>query len=437
MRANILLIVVVFLCIIALIKPRIGLYTYIWFGLMRPDYMAFAVGRFNLSTLIALVTLVSAARALFNLRYLWKPIPILLILFQLVIAISADRALVPDHAWSEFNRYLRMIIMCLLIPVLVTKEEEFRELFLVTAGSLGFLGFWWGLTAGMRGMRIYYGPGGFIGDNNGFAIALVMVVPFCWHARTLVKAAWAKMVFAAMMAGSIVTIVLTFSRGGAVALAVSLLLLISRSKNRVRSLVLIGLALLPVLGMVGAAYSERLSTIETYEEDASAVSRIVQMQIAYEIWKQHPVLGIGIGDLNYLYASRPYLTREDANVIVHNSFLQVLVHTGIFGFLCYLLMLLIALGSCWRTGWKLWKTDPDRAVMPMAIFIALVGYSVGSMTHPRAWFDFFYMLLMYSSTWSGIMQRRPHASAAGTTITIETSRHRPSRWQIPQPAALN
>ena len=106
-----------------------------------------------------------------------------------------------------------------------------------------------------------------------------MIVPFLWACPYLWSSSfWAKAAFSVMLMGSVVTVILTYSRGGAVALAVVFLMLIMRSKYRVRSLALILVAVIPVLGMVGVTYEERLSSIETYQEDASAVSRLVQSE---------------------------------------------------------------------------------------------------------------------------------------------------------------
>ena len=422
MRSSILIVIVIVQCVFALVQPRLGLYAYIWFGLMRPDYIAFAPGRHDLSAILAVITLVSAARYFYNAIYLLRPVPILMIAFIALVGISAYSGYFPVYSMAEFNRYLRMWIMCLLIPILITEEAHFRQLFLITSASLGFMGLWWGFTAGIRGMRIWYGPGGFMSDNNGFAIAMAMVVPFLWHARSLVKPFWLKVIFASMMMGSVVVVILTYSRGGALALAAVFILLMMRSKYRIRSIALVLAAVIPVLAMVGVSYKERLTTIETYQEDSSAVSRIVQMKIAYEIWEMHPTLGIGIGDQNYLYASRPYLNKEDANVIVHNSFLQVLVHTGLVGFVLFTALYVGALWSCWRSGRELWKTKQENAVYPITVFVSLVAYGVASMVHPRAWFDFYYMLLMYSTAWNGIVRRQKQAEAPQILVAIPEQR---------------
>ena len=77
----------------------------------------------------------------------------------------------------------------------------------------------------------------------------------------------------------------------------------------------------------------------------------------------------------------------------------------------------------------MWKKDRERAIYPVTIFVSLVAYAVASMTHPRAWFDFYYMLLMYSAAWSGLVQRQVKSAqdpmvAAAAPAEIE--------WKIPQ-----
>ena len=107
-----------------------------------------------------------------NISNLLKPIPLLLTAFVAAVGISAYHGYFHAYSMDEFNRYFRMWVMCLIIPVLITEEAHFRELFMVTAASLGFMGAWWGFTAGIRGMRIWYGPGGiWRADNNSFSLS--------------------------------------------------------------------------------------------------------------------------------------------------------------------------------------------------------------------------------------------------------------------------
>ena len=48
MRAILLLGIVSILCVIALIRPKIGVLAYTWFALMRPDYLSWSAGHLPL-----------------------------------------------------------------------------------------------------------------------------------------------------------------------------------------------------------------------------------------------------------------------------------------------------------------------------------------------------------------------------------------------------
>ena len=51
----------------------------------------------------------------------------------------------PELTWAPLNLYSRIILMSLLIVVLVQSFEHLRLMLLVMAGSLGFIGFKFGL----------------------------------------------------------------------------------------------------------------------------------------------------------------------------------------------------------------------------------------------------------------------------------------------------
>jgi putative inorganic carbon (HCO3(-)) transporter len=405
MRASILYVIVMLLCIGAVFRPRWGLHGYVWFSLMRPDYLAFAT-KANLSFVLASVVLVSSIRLFItNFALILNPLSILMLLLQLPAAISTLGAPLPDRSWLEYTRFARMCLMFFIVPMIVVNLQQFRALFLVMGASMGFLGLYWGVTAGLHGSRIFGGPGGFMSDNNSFAVGLSMILPFLWYGRLLAPHIAAKIALTAMAMGSIIAIVLTYSRGGAITCALVILMLLIRSQHKVITLFLISFLILPVLLTMNNSYTARISTISTYDQDQSAMSRFVQMHIAWELWKSHKVWGIGMGNEIYLLLSRPYLGENDAPLIVHNSFLQILVHTGIFGFLIWMAMLVYSLWICWSTSRALHRIGAPEAMYPYAILASLVAYCVASIAHPRATFDFYYLLLMCTATWNGIYRR--------------------------------
>ena len=416
------------LCIAGLVRARIALYAYIWFALMRPDYLAFAPGRYNLSLGLAVVALVGAARSLGQIYRLLSPLPILLILLHIPAIISTQYAFFTDYSFGVYKQFFRVCLMAIIIPIMVTKVSHMRLLFAVTAFSLGFMGAWYGIGGPLRGAtRMSGGIGGFMSENNTLALGMAMTMPFIWQARALFKEKWIKTAFVLMCIGSVMTTVLTFSRGGAMAMAAAILLLVLYSKKRFFMLALLIAALVPLALVVGPQYANRLSTITDYEEDSSAMSRFVQMEVAYKLWKQHPWFGVGIGDANYIELARPLIPYGELgageNVIVHNSFLQVLVHEGAIAFVIFVSMHVYALFYSWKAQRLLQKANREEAMYPRAMFISLVAYTIGSMTHPRAGFDFYYMVLMYIAAWHAIAKWEilPTLAAASTPAAASQS----------------
>src|SRR5579863_7275227 len=199
MREVILIVLVCGLAAVALWRPRVGLYSYIWFALMRPDYFAWASGSFPFSPLLAISTLVGSLR--YFQRYvvvLQHPLSRTLILFQLPIVVSVILAFIPSLTYAPFFEFERIVLMSLMIPVLIETREQLRQLFLVMALSLGAVGLkfgLWGLMVG--GVSFTDGYAGL--DNNGLALALVIAFPLCWYVRSQLESKWLRLLLLLMM----------------------------------------------------------------------------------------------------------------------------------------------------------------------------------------------------------------------------------------------
>ena len=92
---------------------------------------------------------------------------------------------------------------------------------------------------------------------------------------------------------------------------------------------------------------DRVATINFNNIDGSTQQRINYYKSSFEIFKKHPIFGIGIG--NWKYKSIEY-NRFNLNgyivpFVTHNDFLQVLNETGLFGFISYLLIFIFIMYS--------------------------------------------------------------------------------------------
>jgi putative inorganic carbon (HCO3(-)) transporter len=172
-----------------------------------------------------------------------------------------------------------------------------------------------------------------------------------------------------------VALILTFSRGGWMALALSLTLICLLGWRRSGLSLKTPIAVLLILGMLYLPFHSAISARLFGDDKGSAESRIPLMRLAFRIIEDNPILGVGAN--NFTVVMDGYLT-SDFRVgwlfAVHNKYLLVLAETGIIGLLAFLGFLLDAL----RKGWQCWARQ-DRLLSPLALGI-MAGIA-GHMVH--------------------------------------------------------
>jgi probable O-glycosylation ligase (exosortase A-associated) len=407
MRELLLILIVIVLSIIALPKPLWGMYGYVWFGLMRPDVLAWSIDKYPYSFVLAITTLLGSLRHVGRLLLLTtNPICRWLVLLQVPLAVSAVFAQVPELCAAPFWYFERVVLMALLIPLLVRTEREFQMLFLIIAFSLGTLGVKfgaWGLLHG--GVRFTQGYGGMLSGNNEIALGLAMATPLCWYARRLSIARWARWLFLAMTVGCIAAVVMTYSRGGALALTAALVLIIMRENRRLLTFVVIFVLAAPAVYLIHDTYFQRLGTLRNPTEESSAASRLEYAKAAFAMWEDYPLLGVGFGQTNYVRLSTRYVGRK-VDQVVHNSYLQTLVDSGVVAFLVYVGLMFGTIAWLQASATRARSDNPEMVVYLVAIQTALVAFAVGSTFGSIEHYDFYYMLLMCAACCYEIIRER-------------------------------
>lgn len=148
-------------------------------------------------------------------------------------------------------------------------------------------------------------------------------------------------------------LLLTMTRGAWIAVLVGLaaatLLLRSRALALVTAAAL--LALLLFSTMYGRDQGRTIAVQEfaTSEADRNVSTRLVLWDMSWQMFREHPLLGVGMGDYSIeaerLLAQRQVRTTVDA----HNVFLQVLATRGLVGFIPYAAFFAVLAASLWRT----------------------------------------------------------------------------------------
>jgi O-antigen ligase len=191
------------------------------------------------------------------------------------------------------------------------------------------------------------GPGAMLGDENDLALGCATAFPFAFYGFERLTGArkWVSGGIAGLL---VVAIVVSYSRGGFVALVMVAIYCWFASRHKIRGLVTVSLAALllfvvaPEQGRTGESYVDRLRTMFNTDE-GTAEGRQFLWATARSMWRAHPILGIGGGNFPYLagkyqptdWYKPEYLERDWSGAVTHSAYFQVLAEHGTVGTLLF------------------------------------------------------------------------------------------------------
>ena len=158
-----------------------------------------------------------------------------------------------------------------------------------------------------------------------------------------------------------------------------------------------GTLILVVLGsslaFMPERYFERMSTIQDYEQDRSAMGRIDAWTVAFNVAKEHPLVGGG-----FQMMSKDLWTKympDDRFHDMHSIYFEVMGEQGFVGFVLFLLLMWLAM----REGTRIRSLTRSNEQMKWAYDLAsltkvsIVAYAVGGAFLGLAYFDLYYHLI--------------------------------------------
>ena len=396
MRDAIFSIIVLGLLPVCYRRPFIGMLTFAWLAYMRGQDLCWGFARGQRwSFLVALVTFLgyAASRPDIWFRRDLRCYLMMFLVFLVTAGIIAADMWTPVQVdrWVE---YAKIVGVALFTTAVVRTPAQLRVTVWVIALSLGFYGVKCGLSGVLTGMRaeVLVGPGGMLADNNDFALAMVMSLPMLLliGLSEANKALRRGILFAVPMTA--LTVMMTHSRGGFLAMAAAFSVLVWRSKNRVAGFAFGGLCLVAAFLVAPSSYVERIQSIENYETDGSAMGRLAAWRTAINMAEDNPVLGVGLTLFLRNYARYKSGSANEGVRVAHNSYLQIWAECGTVALVCYLMLMLLSLVGLWRIRRKADQRYFTTWISSYATMFeaTLVGFIVGSVFLNRAHFDLFY-----------------------------------------------
>ncbi len=397
MRDIAIVALVIPLALWALRRPWIGVLLWCWLSLMNPHRYTWGFAySLPLAMVAALCTLVGTLATADKSSPMKGPPVAWFVALTAWITVSWLMGLDPAGDYAQWEKVMKINLMVLVALMLVHTKEQILALAWVCVLSLALLGAKGGvftLTSG-GSYRVWGPPESFIADNNEFALALVMTIPLVRFLQLQLRGVWPRRLMLAIMVLCAVAAIGSHSRGGLLAIvAMSLLLWWRGNSKALGAVVMLSLAV-ALVAFMPDAWSERMSTIETYKEDRSAMGRISAWWVSWRVAFDYPT-GIGF------YLARPMLFMKYSpypdlgTPVAHSIYFQILGHHGFFGLFLFLMV--------WFSTWRLaGRMRRDAAGIPQAAWcadlgamaqVSLLGYLVGGAFLSLSYFDFPYYVM--------------------------------------------
>ena len=338
-------------------RPAVGALAWAWISMMNPHKLAFGfASSMPFAQLIAATTLLSF---LFSRHK--KPLPLqggtilLLMLVGWMTVTSIFSLNHPQVVWDRWIFVIKIHLMLMVTLMLLRGREHIEQLVWVMVVSLGFYGvkggFFTLITAG--GGRVWGPPGGMLAGNNEFAVGLIVIVPLMYYLYQTNTRKWVRRGLVAAMMLVALAILGTQSRGALLGLVAMAAMLGLKSKYPVRSLVALGTLLLCAIAFMPDSWTQRMDTIQGYQGDTSAMSRIWTWNTLWNVAKDRPLFGAGFGAEAPAIFARYAPTGPEFEVfqgkfwVAHSIYFQALGEHGFPGLLLYVS---IGLWIWWAAG---------------------------------------------------------------------------------------
>lgn len=330
-------------CLYTLKRPYVGILLWSWLSYMNPHRLAYGFAYNMPYALITAIILISSAFLSKETRKLpINGLTITWVIFVLFMGITTLSAYFPELALIDYIRTIKIQFISLLTIMLINDIKQIRQLIWVIVLSIGYYSVKGGIfTIGSGGAYRIWGPeSSFIEDNNCLAVAVLMILPLMIY---LFQTAQNNLI----KRGLIIAIILSFftvlgsqSRGALVSIATVGGFYWLKSERKIISGVIILIISVILLSFMPESWYKRMNTIQTYEEDTSAMGRINAWEYAYNA-ANHRLLGMGFnswtGETFALYAPNP----NDPHA-AHSIYFSVLGDHGWIGLLLFLMIFIMA-----------------------------------------------------------------------------------------------
>jgi len=322
-----------------------------------------------------------AGAAAFSIARAVQKLGLIFLYFIVMVASAVASGYTPQSSY-RVNEFLTVVLTCLMIIYWGSNATKLWGIL----GAFFFAGLQISRDALTRSHTMIEQIGGQkfdrltinrlngnFGSPNYIALLMSVLILVCLSFLYTKYPKWLKVAAAGSTGLFFISFLKANSRGASLGLAAGLLVFfIFQKRKAVTALILVVVAA-GVLMFAPASYFDRLKTIGSYQQDASATLRLQLWEIGINLVKSHPVLGVGPDNFtNYAFNSP------------HDAYIQAAAEMGIPAMFLYCIILISGLVASIR-ALRLASKLPDAAnlralcvaVTCMIAHIIVQGFTTG------------------------------------------------------------
>ena len=373
-----------------------------WVTFMKPQDLDFSFWRGKPMFLFALAFLMFINIVHKNFRLKMSSFLILFSLLYFWIIVCCFFAFIPDIAWSYFTIYIvNYLPTFIIVSACINSLNDVKYSIGTMSISITLLAAKVGLSNTLSGGgRITDAIDGFVGDNNGIGLCVSLAIGATIGVLSMIENKYLKIALFICILLGIMTVLYTQSRGAFLTLAIIIMLSVIASKHRIRYAIIVSIIVITGYLMLPASMFERLDTLNSVEEDTSAMGRVDMWKGALKIAEVKPINGAGPGNFR---AFNHFLNPKMIGLVTHSIYFQLLSDTGYVGLIIYLTIIistLVLLQKTYSLSKKYHNIFPEYHWVEQVSFWlrnALIGYMFGSGLLDMVPFDIPWYYLLYAS----------------------------------------
>ncbi len=247
-----------------------------------------------------------------------------------------------------------------------------------------------GLVKERHKVQTAHRAGGPIGDPNRFAQILVAILPLAFFRFLDEKNTNMKLLAMGGVVLILAGVLLSYSRGGFLAICIIVALMTLMRYIRWYQVVLSMIGLLAVTAIAAPGYFTRMDTIKgvsglfsqaaANQSDAVILGRTTEMLAALNVFLDYPIIGVGPGQYGKYYSldymSNPDIAfrRIDKSRRAHSLYLELAAETGILGLGTFTVVIMWVMFGLWKARKQWQHRKPEFCNFAAAFFLGIVGY---------------------------------------------------------------